>query len=339
LILFSRKSREFGWLSLEQYDIFYKYGILPDERFLKVNRKGITMTIKFTGFNYKNELDRICNPDFVIEDGEEYVFDDKKYIKNCLIGVSGEFCGRYVDHGRRIFESKYGKSFLVNEEKMKNFPVEEKEFLTIAFKKYLSKKLTNQLAMSKNINPFPPNEYILKNMEFPLSAIVSALGLGEEKEDYKKPRLNWDPFVFDSQGKKQFYQRTLVWTLRDNQNLMESIYQEIDCGKIIIKKNEVNLVLKSQDMAFNDIVDGKQRMNALRGFINNEFPDLQGNYYSDFSTIARRDFQNRKPFAYAEISDTATDQQVIKQFLKVNFTGVPQSIEHIEFVKSLQKGF
>ncbi len=90
------------------------------------------------------------------------------------------------------------------------------------------------------------------------------------------------------------------------------------------------------DLSWNDIVDGKQRLNALVGFINNEFTDSYGNYYADLSNSSQHDVTNHQLFSYAEMPDNTKDEDVIKQFLKLNFTGVPQSREHIDFVKSLQ---
>ena len=42
-------------------------------------------------------------------------------------------------------------------------------------------------------------------------------------------------------------------------------------------------------------------------------------------------------FAYAEMDEDATDDMVLSQFLKLNFAGVPQSKEHIEYVKEISK--
>jgi hypothetical protein len=36
-----------------------------------------------------------------------------------------------------------------------------------------------------------------------------------------------------------------------------------------------------------------------------------------------------------EMSESTTDEEVIYQFLKMNFTGVPQSEEHLNFVKEI----
>ena len=89
------------------------------------------------------------------------------------------------------------------------------------------------------------------------------------------------------------------------------------------------------ELAFKDIVDGKQRLNAIKEFLHDEFPDISGNYYSDLSSSAQTKFMNHQMLQYAEMENGTTDEDILFQFLKLNFAGVPQSKEHIEHVKSL----
>ncbi|MGM9978043.1 MAG: DUF262 domain-containing protein [Clostridium sp.] len=59
------------------------------------------------------------------------------------------------------------------------------------------------------------------------------------------------------------YQRKLVWTVKEKQNLIESV----------LKKYPVPLILlASTDDGKYEIIDGMQRLNALFGFIENQFP-------------------------------------------------------------------
>ena len=104
----------------------------------------------------------------------------------------------------------------------------------------------------------------------------------------------------------------------------------------IIAHNEGKCDLHAQvKVLVDDIVDGKQRLDAIRGFVTNEYPDLHGNYFSDLSEYARRKFEDFTSFCYAELDEDATDADVIRTFLNVNFTGVKMSKEHIDFVKEI----
>jgi len=91
------------------------------------------------------------------------------------------------------------------------------------------------------------------------------------------------------------------------------------------------------ELYFSDVIDGKQRLNAIHEFVNNKFCDSVGNYYEQFSKKAQHLFLDHQLFAYGEIDSrrVSSDEDILTQFLKVNFAGVPQSLEHIEYVKSL----
>ncbi len=197
-------------------------------------------------------------------------------------------------------------------------------------------------------NPFEEIVDSIRPIAFSLDSILFKLDVLNTKRADKGFDINgvvikeaeWNPFVYDKDGKKQYYQRGLCWIVSDKQLLIESIYQNIDCGKILVRKRGLEELRRMQkngetELSFNDIVDGKQRLNAIKCFMNDEFVDLQGNYYSDLSNMSQHKFENHQLFSYAEMPENTKDSDVIKQFLKLNFSGVPQSREHIDFIKSI----
>jgi hypothetical protein len=152
----------------------------------------------------------------------------------------------------------------------------------------------------------------------------------------------FDPIVFDENGNEIEYQRGLVWTLEQKQYLIESIYNRIEIGKFVFRSRSFKWVEnrikkgKIEHTAFKDMVDGKQRFHAILGFFMNEFPDIRGNYYNDLSVEAQRQFMSYNNLFYIELDEDVSDKDVLQQFLAINFTGVPMSKEHIEFVKSIK---
>ncbi len=198
-------------------------------------------------------------------------------------------------------------------------------------------------------NPFDESGDTIRPVAFTLESVLFNLNVFNEKDRVHAPfefdgvichDLNWNPFIYNSKGEKEYYQRPFCWTLNDKQLLVESIYQGIDCGKILVRKRAWKEILDMREkgeteLAFTDIVDGKQRLN-VKEFILGEFPDMQGNYFGDLSYKSQNMFTNHQLFSYAEMPENTKDSDIIKQFLKMNFCGVPQSKEHIEFVKSLQ---
>jgi hypothetical protein len=202
--------------------------------------------------------------------------------------------------------------------------------------------------MNNGINPFVEDNNCIRSVNFTLDSILHKLDLSPEYIKRDKPyqinginvgECNFNPYVMID-GIKKYYQRPLVWTLEDKQNLIESIYHGIGCGSIVIKLNDwTTLQNKADDgeteLFFNDVVDGKQRLNTIYEFVNNKFCDRNGYYYEQFSKRAQHLFLDHQLFAYGEIDSRVKDEDVLKQFLKVNFAGVQQSLEHIEYVKSL----
>ena len=89
------------------------------------------------------------------------------------------------------------------------------------------------------------------------------------------------------------------------------------------------------DVFFNDIVDGKQRINTLYRFMNDKFKDLHGNYYSDLSERAQRMFESSTCISTLIMNENTKDEDVIRTFLMVNFSGKPMSKKHLDFVKEI----
>lgn len=198
-------------------------------------------------------------------------------------------------------------------------------------------------------NPFNLQADHCRTSAFTLQSILYTLNIfGEKDETLEKytiggeivKGLNWNPFVFDKDGKKVRYQRGFVWNVEDKQLLVESIYNGMDCGRILIRErswSELEALAKKgeKELYWKDIVDGKQRLDAVRGFIMGEFPDLHGNYWGDLSHNAQRKFTDHQYFSYAALPEGSKDEDVIYQFLRVNFSGVQMSKEHLDWVKSI----
>lgn len=197
-------------------------------------------------------------------------------------------------------------------------------------------------------NPFISSYSKVKYLAFPIESILFQLNiLGDEtrRNEFKingipVEECNWNPFIYDKDGNKQHYQRDYVWSLKDKQNLVESIYNDVDCGKVIVRRRSWN-ELKSlanngeTELAFQDIIDGKQRLRTIGDFIQNKFPDIHGNYFGDLTFMAQNQFTNNKLFSYGELPEESKDEDVLRQFLKLNISGVPQSEEHLTYVRSL----
>lgn len=68
------------------------------------------------------------------------------------------------------------------------------------------------------------------------------------------------------------YQRNLIWTTKAQKQLIDTI-----------KKNQPipNFILKQNGSDSYEMVDGPQRARTILGYVNLNFPDLNGKYYND----------------------------------------------------------
>lgn len=206
------------------------------------------------------------------------------------------------------------------------------------------KKCTNEIGH----NPFPEKRWNegIRMVQFCLESIINSV-YDVRKKTYRYeiisevsvPELEWNPFFINNNGEEIVYQRDFCWNLRDKQLLIDSIYNGIDIGKIIIRKRSWDWVLgrikEDKSAALKDIVDGKQRLKSIIEFINNEYPDSYGFYWDDLSKKAQNTFLNFNSVSYGEIEEKAKDEDVKNIFLNINFSGVAMSQEHIDFVRNI----
>lgn len=198
-------------------------------------------------------------------------------------------------------------------------------------------------------NPFNDNGGAVRPVNYTIEGIIFSMQLfeGKKEEPYVINNivcgeLNWNPFVYDSNRNKRYYQRAFCWDIEQERSLIDSIYNNISVGSILVRRRDWEELAKissngETELFFRDIVDGKQRLNTIRRFVNNKFSDSHGNFYSDLSDNAQYRFLNSQLLGYSEMSSFSKDKDVLYQFLKTNFTGVPQSKEHIEYVQNLIK--
>jgi len=246
------------------------------------------------------------------------------------------------------------KGLSYNGEKVFTVKVEkiQGELLIVSKEREIFEVAKNQIVKRSTYhigaNPFKQDRSNLRFVAYTLESILLSIGVDKKAKAFKTekfgnievPEINWNPTITDKNGNKVPYQRGFVWTLIDKQLLIESIYQNLDIGKIILKKNSYEYVEEQvrlgNHVGFKDIIDGKQRLNALSEFFLDKFEDLHGNLYSDLSKFAQNKFGNFMSIAYGEMDENSTDEEIQETFLKINFTGVQMSQQHIDYVKSLE---
>jgi hypothetical protein len=145
----------------------------------------------------------------------------------------------------------------------------------------------------------------------------------DRKESASK--LNYHGFVIPE------YQRELVWSLEDEIKLIETLLKGNPIGMFIF--NRVN----ENDYAdtYIRVVDGQQRLNTIKRYINGDITDSHGRYYDDISSIEKRRFNN-VDCAVVMFEDLPIDKE-IEAYIASNDTGVNHTKDEIQKARDYLK--
>lgn len=126
------------------------------------------------------------------------------------------------------------------------------------------------------------------------------------------------------------YQRGYVWDDSDREYLIDSIFQDIDIGKFVFVHLDTEEWMK-RGLSY-EILDGKQRLTALKMFYENRFA-YKGKYFNDLSLLDRRAFMEHN-ISYADVH-SASKKEIYQYFLKLNRGGRQMDKEHLKYVETL----
>lgn len=125
------------------------------------------------------------------------------------------------------------------------------------------------------------------------------------------------------------YQRGFVWELSDKVKLIESIFQEVDIGKFVYR----HLPFAPHPAPSYEIVDGKQRVNALIEFFEGRFR-WRGTLFRDLHPRDRSHFENYS-VSVADLDERSTKEHVLNVFIRLNTAGRPQDPSHLDKVRKM----
>ena len=124
------------------------------------------------------------------------------------------------------------------------------------------------------------------------------------------------------------YHRDLLWSEEDKISLIDSIFKGVEIGKFAF----ISLPWKENSPSY-EILDGKQRMNALIDFYEDKFK-YKGFYFSQLTTPDRYYFLDYN-ITVGKTNEQITQDQKYQYFLRLNTTGKPQDKSHLEKVEEL----
>lgn len=150
--------------------------------------------------------------------------------------------------------------------------------------------------------------------------------------------IDWDVYL-PSYGFN--LQRPFVWTVEQNRELIMSILRENFIPKIsVIQINDTDPCKRTKTKL--QIIDGKQRLNAIRNFILGKFGiifECKEYFIDDLDSYAQRMvkfYYIPGDIAYSYEPDEAiTDRQKLEWFNRINFSGTIQDKSHMNRIKEI----
>lgn len=123
------------------------------------------------------------------------------------------------------------------------------------------------------------------------------------------------------------YQREYVWTEEDKVRLIDSILNGFDIGKFVFVRYPWP---ENRD----EVVDGKQRLQAIMSFREGHFAYMGKTWY-ELSQHDRNNFEHLS-VQYAELKgEQCKKSDILWLFLSINAGGVPQTEDHIKHARKL----
>ena len=136
-------------------------------------------------------------------------------------------------------------------------------------------------------------------------------------------------FQYDDEYIIPDYQRDLVWTTEQKQDLIQSVLLGNPIGDFLFKE-ETN---KKRDTFFYTIIDGQQRLNALREFATSELSLKDGRFLTDLSEWDGRSFFEYNTFVGLKIRGITLEEE-INIYLARNQGGTIHTQSELDLAKS-----
>lgn len=133
------------------------------------------------------------------------------------------------------------------------------------------------------------------------------------------------------------YQRGLVWSERERQELLDSVFMGADIGRFVFRVKDFSEVKSDVsgdflESEFYEVVDGKQRLSTLLDFYLGRF-SYHGVFFHELSARDRRRFEDAS-VSVAEVKNMSK-RDTLRLFLMLNRGGVAIPEKHIEKVQDM----
>lgn len=132
------------------------------------------------------------------------------------------------------------------------------------------------------------------------------------------------------------YQRDLVWTLEQKQNLIKSIFAGADIGTVYFARQRYDENSKKLEVTTFNVIDGQQRLNAINEYVNDGFK-VNNLKFSELPQVDKRAFLiNNKCARYVMLFEPSMEME-LDIYYNLNFGGTRHTEKDLERFKGVKK--
>lgn len=122
------------------------------------------------------------------------------------------------------------------------------------------------------------------------------------------------------------YQRGYVWTPEDEYRFLESVFSGRNLGAFVI--------LNKKYPEPYEVFDGKQRLNAFNKLTSGQI-SYKGYFWHQMSGLDRYQAEDRSVLITILEGDQFSHTELLQMFMELNYSGVPQTQDHLSHVREL----
>lgn len=132
------------------------------------------------------------------------------------------------------------------------------------------------------------------------------------------------------------YQRDLVWTLEQKQNLIKSIFAGADIGTVYFARQRYDENSKKLEVTTFNVIDGQQRLNAIYEYVNDGFK-VNNLKFSELPQVDKRAFLiSNKCARYVMLFEPSREME-LDIYYNLNFGGTRHAEKDLERFKGVKK--
>ena len=125
------------------------------------------------------------------------------------------------------------------------------------------------------------------------------------------------------------YQRGLVWSDEQKVNLIKSVMTGVPIGTFVFARQAYDKqTLKKLPTRTYYLLDGQQRLNAIQGFLDNEFV-VDGYFFNDLPYLDKRAFIGFSNFGSMILNEPTLEQE-LDFYFTLNFGGTAHTKADLE---------